>query len=318
MNDKKKPHITVVSPIYKCSEAITELCIRLHLSLTLITNDYEIILVNDSSPDGSWEIIKNMTKIDSRVKGINLSRNFGQHYAITAGLDCAAGDWIVVMDGDLQDLPEEIKKLYETAQSGYDLVVGLRTNRKDSMVKKYLSKIFYMVFNSLNDSKINNQIGNFGIYSNKVIKSIGQLKEQNRSFGLFAIWVGFRRAEVSINHAERPYGISSYTLIKMMKLAFDSIISHSDKLLRLTISIGLVISLVSVIVIFYILLLYIFYGVPVIGWSSLIVSIYLMGGFILAGVGILGIYIGKIFNEVKNRPLYIIQETTFNLNNKTI
>jgi len=315
MNDKKTPHITVVSPIYRCSEAIAELCRRLHITLSSITNDYEIILVNDSSPDDSWEIIKNMTKFDSRVKGINLSRNFGQHYAITAGLDYAAGDWIIVMDGDLQDLPEEITKLYETAKSGFDLVVGLRTDRKDGVIKKYLSKLFYMVFNSLNDSKINNQIGNFGIYSSKVIKSMSQLREQNRSFGLFAVWVGFRRSEISINHAERPYGSTSYTLTKMMKLAFDSIISHSDKLLRFSISIGLVISLISAIVIFYIILKFIFFDISVIGWTSLIVSIYLMGGFIMGAVGIMGIYIGKIFNEVKNRPLYVIQETTFKLNN---
>jgi len=304
-------HISVVSPIYKCSEALNELCERLHKVLRSITEDYEIILINDASPDESWRIIKNLTKIDTRVKGINLSKNFGQHYAITAGLDFAKGDWVVVMDGDLQDVPEEITKLYKTAQQGYDLVVGLRTKRNDGKVKRMLSKTFYVVFNFLNNSKINNHIGNFGIYSKKVIRSMSQLREQNRSFGLFAVWVGFRRREISINHAERPYGYSSYTLFKMLRLAFDSITSHSDMLLRSMISFGMIIILISMLIIIFIILQFIIYGIPVEGWTSLIVSIYLMGGFLMGAIGIMGIYVGKIFNEVKNRTLTIIQETTF-------
>lgn len=306
-------YISVVSPVYGCEEALPELCERLHATLSKITDDYEIVLVNDASPDNSWEVICRYAELNSRIKGVDLSRNFGQHHAITAGLDFSTGDWVVVMDCDLQDVPEEILKLHNVAKSGYDVVVGLRSERKDTLVKKYLSKAFYYVFNRLSGAAVNNRIGNFGIYSRKAIKSIQRLREQNRSFGLFVCWVGFRRAEIDIAHAARPYGTTSYTFNRMIMLALDSIVAHSDRLLRLTVQLGIVLALLSFSIVVWIIFRFLYWGVPVIGWTSLIASIYLTAGLIIGAVGIVGLYVGKIFNEVKERPLYIVNATTFSV-----
>jgi glycosyltransferase involved in cell wall biosynthesis len=303
----------VVSPVYGCAQALLELCERLHTVLEAITPDYEIILVNDASPDDAWTAIQAMATADARVKGINLSRNFGQHYAITAGLDFAAGNWVVVMDCDLQDVPEEIARLYQTAQSGYDIVVGRRAYRNDHWLKKILSRNFYRVFAYFSGTTVDNQIGNFGIYAQKVIRSIRTLREQNRSFGLFAIWVGFERTEIDIEHAARPYGRTSYTFRKMAALAIDSIIAHSDKLLRLTVKLGLVVSVLSLVYAAWIVLRYFLWATPIIGWTSLIVSVYFTAGLIIGTVGIVGLYVGKIFDEVKGRPLYIVDATTFEM-----
>lgn len=304
-------YISVVVPVFNCSQALPELCERLHAAVGLITPDYEIILVNDASTDEGWIAIQALAITDSRVKGINLSRNFGQHYAIAAGLDFALGDWVVVMDGDLQDLPEEIPKLYQTAQSNYDMVVGFRADRKDHWFKKTLSKSFHRVFHYLSGISVNNSIGNFGIYSKRVIRNIQALKETTRSFGLLTLWVGFRRSEVEVRHAARPYGRSSYTFSKMVELALNSIVAHCDKLLRLTIKLGLLVSLISLVCSAWIVLSYFVWATPIMGWTSLIVSIFLMSGLVLGTIGIVGLYIGRILEEVRGRPLYIIDTTTF-------
>lgn len=305
------PHLSIVVPVYNCSCSLSELVHRLDVALRPISVDYEIILINDGSLDDAWTLICDLSKSDSRVRGINLSRNFGQHCAITAGLDYARGEWIVVMDCDLQDLPEEIPRLYDKAQSGYDLVVGLRANRQDSFKKRLLSRFFWNIFAKLSGTTYNHQLGNFGIYSKKVISNISKLREQTRGFGLFAFWVGFKRAEIEVDHGARIHGNSSYTFNKMLSLALDIVTSHSDGLLRLTIKVGFVVSLVSLLYGAWILVRYYLWATPVVGWASLMVSIYFMSGLLMGAIGIVGLYIGKIFNEVKGRPLYLISQTTF-------
>lgn len=305
------PHLSVITPVYGCAEALPELCQRLHKVLAELSPAYEIIMVNDASPDDAWAVIQGLAHADERVKGINLSRNFGQHYAISAGLDFAQGDWVIVMDCDLQDLPEEIPGLYSTAQLGYDVVVGRRAIRQDGWLKKFLSKQFARVFSYFTGARLDNRIGNFGIYAQKVIRSIRPLREQNRSFGLFVLWVGFRRIEIDVKHAPRTYGKTSYNFRKMMALAMDSILAHSDKLLRLTVKLGLIISLLSLCFAVWIIARYFLWSAPLLGWTSLIVSVYFSTGLIVGAIGVLGLYVGKIFNEVKNRPLYVIDMTTF-------
>ena len=307
------PHISIVIPVYRSQESLRELYSRLSTSLSKISPNYEIVLVNDASPDGSWPIIQELARQDDRVRGINLSRNFGQHYAITAGLDYARGDWIVVMDCDLQDMPEEIPTLYQKALEGYDIVVGLRTDRKDSFLKKLSSKLFKHVFNYFTDSNIDNRAGNFGIYSRKVIQSLTLLKEQNRSFGLFALWVGFRRIGIDITHAPRVHGKSSYTFMRLLYLAMDSIVSHSNKLLRISIKLGFFLSLSSLLYALWLVTRYLVWNSSVEGWTSLMVIISFSTGLIIGNIGIVGLYVGKIFNEVKGRPLYIIDSTTFQI-----
>lgn len=305
--------ISVVTPVYGCRDSLREFYDRLTQVLGTISSQHEIIMVNDGSPDSAWQVIESLAKTDSRLRGINLSRNFGQHYAITAGLDFARGDWVVVMDCDLQDVPEEIPKLYGKAQEGFDIVFGLRVWRQDNLFKKTASKFFYRVFNYLAGTNVDNRIGNFGIYSKKAIRSISSLPEQNRSFGLFALWVGFRRAEIEIRHAPRVHGKTTYTLRRMLGFALDSIVAHSNKLLWLSIKTGLFLSFMSFLYVAWLVLRYFIWGMPVLGWTSLIVSLYFTAGLILGAIGIMGLYLGKVFDEVKGRPLYIIQSTTFDI-----
>jgi dolichol-phosphate mannosyltransferase len=314
-NILKIPHISVVSPVYGCPEALYELCERLHLTLGAINREYEIILINDGSPDNSWEIIRELANKDLRVKGINLSRNFGQHNAITAGLDFARGNWVVVMDCDLQDLPEEISKLYEEALLGFDIVVGKRVERKDNWLKKTSSKIFHILFYYFTKTKSNNQVGNFGIYSQVVIATIRQFPEKNRCFGLVALWTGFSRSEIEVKHSQRSYGKSSYSPAKRIRLASDILITHSNMLLEITAFLGIFISLVSFILSSWLIIRYFLHGTPLIGWTSIIVSIYFTTGLVIGCIGILGLYVGKIFDEVKGRPHYVVSATTFDVKN---
>lgn len=305
------PHISIVIPVYGCGASLKELHSRLVNSVGQITDDFEIIMVNDASPDNSWERIVSLSQEDNRVKGVNLSRNFGQHRAVTAGMDFVRGDWAVVMDCDLQDRPEEIIKLYTKAQEGYDVVFGKRTKRKDSYFKKLGSRLFFKVYDYFTNSQNNAGIANFGIYSKRVVDNFKRLGEQNRSFLLFIKWLGFRSTEIDIEHAPRKEGRSSYNLKKLFSLAFDSIISHSNKPLRLFVKLGFTFSFISLAYGIYLVYNYFVNGVAVAGWTTVVVSIYFIGGLLFANLGILGIYIGKIFNETKDRPLYVVQETTW-------
>ena len=301
--------ISVVSPIYGCKACLPELYERLVASLSQISPSFEIILVNDACPENSWECIELLCERDSRVKGINLSRNFGQHYAISAGLDHARGEWVVVMDCDLQDQPEEILKFYAKAQEGYDIVFGQRVNRRDSFFKKFGSAAFNRVLEYFTGSRHDNTIANFGIYAKKVIATINRYREQSRDFLLFARLVGFKKAVIEIEHAPRAHGESSYTFSKLIRLAIDSIVSHSNKPLRLCIKLGFFIAMASMGFALWLILRYFFYHTPTEGWTSLMVSMFFMFGLLFAVIGIVGLYIGKIFDEVKQRPLYIIGET---------
>lgn len=307
----KIPHISIVTPVYGCSKSLVKLYKGLEKSLSQITDHFEILMVNDSSPDNAWKEIKVLAKNDSRVKGINLSRNFGQHKAITAGLDYANGEWIVVMDCDLQDQPQEILKLYKKAQEGYDVVFGRRVERKDKFFKKLGSKLFYKVYDYFTESKVDNTIANFSIISKKALDSLKQLREQNRTYPLFVNWIGFKRTEVNINHASREEGKSSYTFGKLINLAIDSIVSQSNKPLKLSIKFGFILSFLSLLYGTWLIIKYFMFSIPVEGWTSVMVSIYFIGGLLFANMGVLGLYIGKTFDETKKRPIYLVQATTF-------
>lgn len=307
-------HISVVIPVYKAQECLHELYRRLKISLETITYDFEIILVEDCGGDRSWEIIQELTQADPRVKGIQFSRNFGQHYGITAGLDYCNGDWIVVMDCDLQDRPEEIPRLYSKAQEGYDVVLADRGERSHPWLKKVASKCFYKIFSYLADIDYDGRAGNFRIMSRKVVENFRQIREQLRFFGGLVHWMGFRTASIPVVHEESSSGKSTYTIRKLVKLSVDTIIAYSDKPLRLSIKFGFVMSLLAFAYGLWILYRAAVYGVAVVGWSSLIVSIYFIGGIIIGVLGIIGLYLGKCFDEVKKRPLYIIAEKTTSFN----
>ncbi len=301
--------ISVVIPLYKCSGSVQLLHELLTKTIDPLTKGkFEIIFVNDASPENDWEIVSSCAETDKRVIGINLSRNFGQHYAITAGLDYVTGDWIVIMDGDLQDRPEEIKKLYNKAQTGFDVVVGKRTKRQDTFSKRLTSKIFYMVFNYLTDQDIDNRVANFGIYSKQVIDSVKKYKEKDRSVGLLISLVGFKRAEIDINHSSRSTGTSGYNFSKRLNLALDHILSHSNKPLFLSVKGGFILSFLSAIYVVWLILKYFLWGNIANGWTSLMVSLFFLSGVMVSVIGMVGLYVGKTYDEVKNRPLFIVKD----------
>jgi polyisoprenyl-phosphate glycosyltransferase len=300
--------ISVVSPVYGSPALISILCDRLHKALGSLTESYEIILVFDDPPDDGWQRIHEECKKDHRVKGIQLSRNFGQHYAITAGLANVSGEWIAVMDCDLQDQPEEIPNLFNKAMEGYDLVFARRINRRDSFVKKMTSKMFYSVFGYMTDSNQDASIANFGVYHHLVIQAVLSMKDKVRYFPTMAQWVGFKRTSISVAHSERQEGKSSYTWRRLFHLALDNIIVFSDKPLRLTVKLGIIVSLGSFTVGCVFFLRYLFGGIIVSGFTSLILSIWFLSGTIIFLLGVIGIYLGRMFDQVKDRPTYIVRE----------
>ena len=300
--------ISIVSPVYRAEKILPILVSEINLVMERIGEDYEIILVDDRSPDNSWEVMKVLSSQNSKIKSIRMSRNFGQHSAIFAGLTKTKGNWVVVMDCDMQDQPKEIAKLYKKALEGYDIVLGQRENRKDKFLKKLSSKLFYKVFNYLSGGQFNNEIGNFGIYKKKVIDSILNINDYIKFFPLFINWVGFKSTSIPIEHSSREEGKSSYSISRLLKLAFNVIISFSDKPLRLFINFGLGISILSFILGIYYLYLAVTHRITQPGFSSLILSIWFLSGIIISCIGIVGVYLGKTFDQTKNRPTFIIDE----------
>lgn len=307
----KMPVISVVIPVYRAENCLEELYRRLVAALQTVSPDFEIILVEDCGNDDSWGVIERLAALDGRVRGIQFSRNFGQHYGITAGLDHCNGDWVVVMDCDLQDRPEEIPRLYAKAQEGYDVVLARRGERQDPPLKRFTSWLFYRVFSYLADIEYDGQTGNFRIMSRKVAENLRTMREQLRFFGGLVQWLGFPTASIEVEHAERFEGQSTYTYAKLWKLASETIIAYSDKPLRMAVRFGFLMAILSFCYGLYILVRAALYGVPIMGWSSLIVSLYFIGGVIISILGIIGIYLGKTFDESKKRPLYVVRRATF-------
>jgi len=299
--------ISVIVPVYGCPTAVEPLCTRLNDTLTKITEDYEVILVNDACPMNSWAEIEKACAANPKVIGIDLSRNFGQHRAITAGLDYASGNWIVVMDCDLQDRPEGILDLYNKAQEGYDVVFAKRKERQDSRFVKFCSKSFYSVYNAITGCQFDGSISNFSISRRDVIVRFCDMREQNRDYGIFLNWLGYRQTAVEVLAESRYAGDSSYNLIRKIKLATHIITAQSNKPLQLSIGFGFFVAFCAAVYAVARIILYIFIGSIPEGWTTLIVVLCFLCGLILISNGILGIYIGYIFNEVRHRPLYVVR-----------
>lgn len=308
--------ISVVVPVYGCRAALNELHQRLTKTLLQLTEDYEIILVNDSCPQNSWEIVEQICEEDKHVVGIELSRNFGQISAITAGLDKSKGDWVVVMDCDLQDRPEEIINLYNKAKEGYDVVFARRAQRKDNPIKIFISNIFYSIYSYATDSKYDPAICNFSIACRKVIDKYCSMREMHRAYVIYLKWLGFKQATIDVEHNDRHEGKSSYNFKKRMKLALEILVSQSDKVLRFTVTLGFVITFLSLFAAIGLVANY-FVSHILSGWTSTIVILCFFGGIIEMSIGLVGIYVGNIFMQSKNRPLYVVR-TIKNDNGKDV
>jgi glycosyltransferase involved in cell wall biosynthesis len=300
---------SVVSPVYGAASSLKELVERIHSSVSQITDNYEIILVEDNSPDNSWQIIKDLSKTDSNVVGLSMSRNFGQQNAINAGLDYATGDWVVTLDCDLQDEPERIIDMYSEALKGYDVVFASRMNRQDSFMKKLFSKLFYSVMSYLTETIQDNSIANFVLYNRNVVQSMARVGDYYRYYPILNHWVGFRTTKLPIPHASRKDDKnSSYTFKKRLRLAYTTILAFSDKPLRLVLKLGITMVAICFLLALYYIIRYITNDIEVSGWLSLFLSLWLLSGIMIIILGLIGVYVGKIFDATKNRPTYLLKE----------
>jgi glycosyltransferase involved in cell wall biosynthesis len=303
-------NISVVIPVLNESSLITELIRRVFLNVKKLTNDFEIILIDDGSKDNTWEIISKESATEPRIKGIKFSRNFGHHYAITAGLNYSSGEWVVVMDGDLQDRPEVIPDLYSKAQEGFEIVFVSRRNRPEKLYYRIAQKSFYVILRFLSGIDFDSNQANFSIISKKVVSAFNKFPENARFYGSSIKWLGFNRTSIFADHGERHSGKPSYTLKKRIRLALDIILSFSERPLKFAIGVGAAMSISSILIAIWVVYRSLKSGFSVTGWPSIILSIFFSTGTILIVLGIIGIYVGRIFQEVKNRPLYIISEVT--------
>ena len=284
--------LSVVSPVYHGENMLEELVTRISKAVAPLTSDYEIILVNDCSPDASWEEIKTLCARDTKVKGINLAHNFGQPYAITAGLSYAQGDYIAVIDCDLQNKPEDLPALFLKAMEGYDIVSARRVHRDDT-------------FRFSTDKAV----AEFGVYSKRIVKVYCSIPEYSRSFVELIHTLGFRKTGIDVMHDHRLEGKSSYNLSRLLRLSFNAIISNSNRPLQLAVTLGFIMSLFSFLMAVYNIFAKFAGWNEVAGYTTTVFSIWFVGGLLLFMMGILGLYIGKIFDQVKGRPVFIVQDT---------
>jgi dolichol-phosphate mannosyltransferase len=309
---------SVIIPVYNEEENTPELYKRLTTVMEKLCSDngfsidgYEIILVDDGSTDRSWQLIKELHVTDQRVKGISFSRNFGHHNAITAGLDYARGEAIILIDGDLQDPPEEISKLYAAFTEKYDLVYGIRQQRQDPVFKKVVSYLFWWVLRKFSGIDIPKGQTMLRIMSRRLVDTIKDMREYSRFIHGMMAWAGFRVTTLEVLHNPRIKGKSKYNIPKMFKLAFHAVSSFSIVPLRLATYMGFLSAFISFIIGTIIIYQKIFYGIPVLGYASIIISIFFVGGIQMLVLGIFGEYLGRIYQEAQRRPLYILKESLF-------
>ncbi len=298
----------MVIPLLNEESILAEMVRQVKINCETFTEDFEIILIDDGSIDGTWMLIEREALNDNRIQGIQFSRNFGHHYAITAGLDSSVGEWVVVMDGDLQDKPEIIPKLYRKALEGYDVVFVSRQNRTEKFYYKAAQRIFYWGLKFLSGINFDSSEANFSIINRVVVDAFKRFPENARFYGSTIKWLGFKRTSIHADHGKRFAGKTSYTIRKRFNLAFDIIIAFSNRPLKVAIIFGLVMALFSVVLTCWILYIGVIQGFTVSGWASLISTIIFSTGVLLIVLGVVGIYLGRIFTEVKSRPLYVISK----------
>lgn len=307
---QKNIRYSVVVPVYNEEQVVEETYKRLTEVMEKTSEGYELIFVNDGSRDKTVEIIQKIGNKDSRVKLIDFSRNFGHQIAITAGMDNAAGQAIVVIDADLQDPPEVILRMIEKWKEGYDVVYGKRTKRKgETLFKKVTAHVFYRFLRSMTDVEIPVDTGDFRLIDRKVCDVMRNLTEKNRFVRGLVSWVGFKQTAVEYQREERWAGETKYPLKKMIRFALDAITSFSYKPLKTASYLGYTLSIASFLYLIVVILQKIFLTQTTeTGWASTVAINLFFHGITLIMLGIIGEYIGRIYDESKNRPLYIIRE----------
>ncbi len=297
--------LSVVVPVYGCQPCLRHLHERLTTALRGLNTSYEIILVDDRAEDGSWPEIERLAELDGSVRGILLSRNFGQHAAITAGLNYARGAWVAVMDCDLQDPPEIIPRLYAKALEGYDIVFGRRSHKPTGFVRRALGRLYFRGIRMFGESNIDGQYGSFSVISRKAVDAFLSLRDQDRHYMMILTWLRFDTASVDYEPAPRYRGRSSYSLPRLLEHAFDGVFFQTTVLLRWIVYMGFCLAGMGALLAVYLLGARIF-GSVYPGWTSIVTAVVLLGGFIILSTGITGLYIGKVFDQVRARPVFVV------------
>lgn len=301
---------SVVVPMYNEELVVLETYKRLKQVMDSVQEPYEIVFVNDGSRDKTAAIISEICETDKNIKFVDFSRNFGHQVAITAGMDFAEGDTIVVIDGDLQDPPEVIPKMIQKWKEGFDVVYGKRTERKgETFFKKFTSKAFYRFLRKMTDVDIPVDTGDFRLIDRKVCDALKHINEKNRYIRGLISWLGFKQSAVEFSRDKRFAGETKYPLKKMLRFAFDAITSFSYKPLKLASYAGMFLSLFSFIYLLIVLYQRFFTNKAIQGWASTMAVSLFFNGIVLLILGIIGEYIGRIYDEAKGRPLYVIRQT---------
>jgi polyisoprenyl-phosphate glycosyltransferase len=301
--------VTIVIPVYNEAEVLPTLYDRLTRVLEGLVESYEIIFVNDGSQDDSALFLRDFQARDARVKFLNFSRNFGHQIAITAGLDYSSGQTVVVMDADLQDPPEVIPQLIEQWRKGYDIVFAVRAKRQgEGFFKRATAAIFYRLFRCMTATEIPLDAGDFRLMSQRAVEALQSIRERNRFIRGLAGWIGFRQTSVTYVRDVRQAGETKYPLKKMLRFALNGLMSFSLVPLQLASYLGFLISSIGFFYIVYAIGLKLFTDQVVLGWTSVMVAVLFLGGVQLVSLGIIGEYIGRIYEEVKQRPLYVVDE----------
>jgi len=305
-----RPHVSVVIPLYNETRAVAELCRRLREVLQQAAADYDVILIDDGSRDDTWARIQAAHADDPHVKGLRLSRNFGHQVALSAGLDHANGDVVVMMDGDLQDPPELIPELLDQWRQGFEVVYATKRSRKEAPLKRAAFRAFHTVMHRVADIEMPQGAGNFSLMSARVVAALRGMPERARYLSGLRAWVGFRQIGVEFDRDARHDAKPRMRLSRLTKLAFDAIFGFSRLPLRLALYLGVATSLVSLGVAVWVLYQRLFTDHAISGWASTLVSIQFIGGAILITLAVIGEYVGRIYDEVKQRPLYFVSETS--------
>lgn len=299
------PEISVVIPSYGCRDCLAALCARLDDVLRALVTSFEIVIVDDRSPDNSWPVVETLAAQYPTLRGVRLSRNFGQQIAITAGLEASRGKTVVVMDCDLQDPPERIPDLYHELQKGYDLVMAKRVERTHSAFRVLAAKTYYSLMRKLTGETIDGSYGSFSILSRKVVDAFLLFGERERHYIAILWWLGFNRGTIEYAHADRAAGNSAYGLGRLIRHALSGMFFHTSKFLNWIMYVGLFFTVTSFATgVYFIFRHFVAGSLP--GWTSLVVAILFSTGLILASLGAVGLYISRIFEMSKGRPLYVV------------
>lgn len=301
--------LSVIIPSYNEERNVGIMHERLTKTLSEITDSYEMIFVNDCSKDQTLLRIKELAERDSHVKYLSFSRNFGHQIAVSAGLDFCTGEAVVIIDGDLQDPPELIAKMYERYKEGYKVVYAKRKTREgETWFKKATAKIFYRLLASMTSIDIPVDVGDFRLIDRVIVEHLRNMPEKSKYIRGQIAWIGYKQTFVEYHRDARLYGTTNYPLKKMLRFALDGITAFSDKPLKIASGLGIFSAIVSLLALVYALISHFCFHATITGWTSLILSVLFIGGVQLITIGIIGEYIARINNDVRNRPLYILDE----------